>query len=107
MTIFFCVCVLEQMASKSALKLSAIQDFYGRDYLRASRRGENALEAGHLLNFKFDGELNHISAVVHASQRNTRYNVTVSICQVLDTLSHLKIYSHCLFMNRLISQELK
>jgi len=77
--------------------VSAIQDFYGRDYLRASRRGENALEAGHLLNFEFDGELNQISAVVHASQRNTPwYNVTVSICQVLDKLGHLKTYSHCL-----------
>ena len=67
------------MASKSILKLSAMNQFFGSYSSKALSRGENALESGRPVSFACDEECSLVKARIHASQRKIVYNVFVSI----------------------------
>jgi len=65
------------MASKSSLKLSAIEDFFGKFYTFATTRGENHLESGHLRSFSYDPDTSSVRAKVLPSKRDDVYTVEV------------------------------
>lgn len=65
------------MSRKSVLKFHAISEFFA-DEIKLVKRGENAYESNHVVNYFFDGEC-HIDGQVHASMKDKIYNVQASI----------------------------
>lgn len=66
------------MASKHVLKLSSINDFLENDN-RIIKKGENALESGHVKKMNFDSDLLRIRGEILASMKNKSYNVSIGM----------------------------
>lgn len=64
------------MASKHIIRLSEVMNFF-KDEEKLVKRGENAVDSGHVINMLFDSDLLIIRGKVHASMKDRQYNVEV------------------------------
>jgi len=83
---------LGSMATKSVIKMSAIEEYYGKFFSKSITRGENRLESGHLVSFSYDPKTNQALAKVLASKRAVAYKVEVSVASLLANNKHVWIF---------------
>ncbi|XP_044745994.1 uncharacterized protein LOC123307663 [Coccinella septempunctata] len=76
-----CSCLLSvisrfKMASKHVIRLSEVINFF-KDEDKLVKKGENAVESGHVIHMVFDSDLHVVRGKVHASMRDRQYNVEI------------------------------
>lgn len=81
------------MAAKHVIKITDIIKFF-KDEEKLIRKGENAVESGHISNMTFDGDLKIVKGKVHASMRDRQYNVQVRKLLIFSQIWLLKCYSN-------------